>query len=140
MSTLPHLTPPTEPYLGEGLLPADFYAYEELLTDDEREKIEQIREFLRTECQPIVNDYWARAEFPHQLVKGFAKLGLDDWMDPDSGLTQPRSLFGGIVAMEIAHCDASLATFFGVHSGLAMGSIRMTGSEEQKRRWLPAMS
>ena len=36
--------------------------------------------------------------------------------------------------------DGSLGTFLGVHAGLAMQSIAMCGSEEQKARWLPAMS
>ena len=135
--TLP--TPP-EPYLEAGLLPADFYAYEELLPEAEREKIERVREFFRTEVAPIVDDYWARAEFPFQLVKGFAKLGLLDWADPDSTEPGPSNLLTGIIALEIAHADPSMATFFGVHAGLGMGSIRSCGSEEQKRRWLPAMS
>src|ERR1700746_3435164 len=68
--------PPThQPYLEEGQLPADFYNYEELLSDSEREKIHRIRDFFRTEVTPIVNEYWARAEFPFELVKGFANLG-----------------------------------------------------------------
>lgn len=45
----------------------------------------------------------------------------------------------GIIAMEMARIDASIATFFGVQSGLAMGSIYMLGSEEQKQEWLPGM-
>ena len=49
-------------------------------------------------------------------------------------------LGAGIVARELARADGSLNTFFGVHSGLAMGSIAMLGSEEQKERWLPAMA
>ena len=129
-----------EPYLGSGALPADFYAYEELLTEPEREKVAAFREFFRTEAAPIVDDYWARAEFPFQLVKGFAKLGLADWADPDSKETPPTNLFTGLMTLEMAHADTSLATFFGVHTGLAMGSILTCGSEEQKRRWLPAMS
>ena len=44
------------------------------------------------------------------------------------------------MAMELARVDPSLATFFGVHGGLAMGSIYLCGSEEQKQRWLPAMA
>ena len=129
-----------EPYLGGGPLPADFYGYEELLSDLEREQVERFREFFRTEAAPIVDDYWARAEFPFQLVKGFTKLGLAEWADPDSKEPPPSSLMTGIMAMEMAHADPSLATFFGVHTGLAMGSILTCGSEEQKRRWLPAMS
>ena len=135
--TLP--TPP-QPYLEAGPLPADFYAYEELLSEAEREKVDRIRDFFRTEVAPIVDDYWARAEFPFELVKGFAKLGLLDWADPDSSEPAPSDLLRGITALEMAHADASLATFFGVHAGLGMGSIREFGSEEQKRRWLPAMS
>ena len=129
-----------QPYMEAGLLPADFYSYEELLSDSEREKIRRIREFLRTEAAPIVDEYWAGAEFPFQLVKGFAKLGLLDWADPDSTEPKPSELLTGITALEMAHVDPSLSVFFGVHSGLAMGSIFTCGSEEQKRRWLPAMS
>jgi len=49
------------------------------------------------------------------------------------------SLMEGIIAAEIARVDASVATFFGVQSGLAMGSIYICGSEEQKQEWLPNM-
>jgi glutaryl-CoA dehydrogenase len=49
------------------------------------------------------------------------------------------SLMEGIIAAEIARIDASVATFFGVQSGLAMGSIYICGSEEQKQEWLPKM-
>ena len=42
--------------------------------------------------------------------------------------------------MELARVDASFGTFFGVHSGLAMGSIYLDGSEEQKQKWLPPMA
>ena len=40
----------------------------------------------------------------------------------------------------MARVDSSFATFFGVHSGLAMGSIYLVGSEEQKQKWLPPMA
>ena len=46
----------------------------------------------------------------------------------------------GLMMLELARGDASIATFMGVHSGLAMSSIAMLGSEEQKQRWLPAMA
>src|ERR1700747_2553930 len=134
------VSPPGQPYLEPGPLPADFYAYEELLSDSEREKMGRGRDFFRTEVAPVVDDYWARAEFPFELVKGFAKLGLLDWADPDSSEPPPSNLLTGITAMEMAHADPPLSVFFGVHSGLAMGSIITCGSEEQKRRWLPGMS
>jgi glutaryl-CoA dehydrogenase len=139
MSVTVILPAPPGPYLETGLLPGDFYAYEELLSDKEREKVESVREFFRTQLAPIVDDYWARAEFPFQLVEGCAKLRLLDWADPALSEPKPSNLFEGVIALEFAHADPSVATFFGVHAGLAMGSILTCGSEEQQRRWLPAM-
>src|SRR6266480_588621 len=49
-------------------------------------------------------------------------------------------LADGFVALELARIDPSMATFMGVHGGLAMGSIHLCGSEEQKAQWLPAMA
>jgi glutaryl-CoA dehydrogenase len=140
MSGTTTLPTPSGPYLDKGLLPADFFAYEELLSGREREQLESVREFLRTQVAPIVDDHWARAEFPFQLVEGFGRLGLMDWADPDSPESKPSNLLAGFLALELAHVDASVATFTGVHTGLAMGTILTCGSDEQKRRWLPAMS
>ena len=92
MSTITAGLPtPTGPSLEPGLLPGDFYACVELLSDSERETVERIREFARTEVAPIVNDYWARAEFPFEIVDRIAELGLDRWADPDSPEPQPRT-------------------------------------------------
>ena len=139
-TTTPKLPAPTGPSLEPGLLPADFYACEDLLSGEERKKAEQIREFARTEIAPIVNDYWARAEFPFELIDRFRQLNPLSWADPQSGEKPPSNLLAGFTAMELAHVDASISTFFGVHAGLAMGSIDRLGSEEQRQRWLPAMS
>src|SRR6201994_3063297 len=66
-------------------------------------------------------------------------------MDPIAGLEGygcrgGSLLLFGLLSMEFARFDGSLATFVGVHSGLAMGSIHMGGSEEQKKKWLPPMA
>jgi glutaryl-CoA dehydrogenase len=139
-TTTPKLPAPTSPSLEPGLLPGDFYACEDLLSGEERKKAEQIREFARTEIAPIVNDYWARAEFPFEIIDRFRQLDPLSWADPQSGEKPPSNLLAGFTAMELAHADASISTFFGVHAGLAMGSIDRLGSEEQRRRWLPQMS
>jgi glutaryl-CoA dehydrogenase len=128
------------PYLDPGLLPGDFYSYEQLLSDPEREIVARLRELLRAEVAPIVDDCWARAEFPFPLIERFGSLGLNAWADPGSSQAAPSNLLQGIIALELAHVDASVSTFFGVHTGLAMGSILACGDERQQRRWLPAMS
>src|SRR5262249_58937770 len=56
------------------------------------------------------------------------------------GCAGGSQLLIGLVAMELARTDASIATLQGVHSGLAMGSIALVGSEEQKQKWLPPMA
>src|SRR5436305_15234983 len=91
--------------LSKGLLKADFYAYEEILSDDQRATIDRLREFFATRVVPIVDDHWARAEFPHHLIPEFAGLGLVDWADPDSSAEEPNNLMNGITAMELAHAD-----------------------------------
>ena len=48
-------------------------------------------------------------------------------------------LLNGLSAMELARVDASVATFWGVHTGLSAGSIYLCGDEAQKQRWLPSM-
>src|ERR1700754_2843156 len=94
------------PYLDSGLLPGDFYSYEQLLSDPERETVARLREFLRAEVAPIVDDCWARAEFPLKLIERFASLGLNAWADPDSSEAAPSNLLRGVIALELAHADA----------------------------------
>jgi glutaryl-CoA dehydrogenase len=113
------------------LLAGDPYQMQDLLNDDERAVVDRVRAFLAAEVAPIANECWSRAEFPHQLIKGYARL--------DIAGHHYSSLLSGWLALEMAHADPSMATFFGVHSGLAMGSIAACGSPEQHERWLPAM-
>ncbi|SEG74061.1 glutaryl-CoA dehydrogenase [Thermomonospora echinospora] len=122
------------------VLTGDFYRFEELLSEQERETLLRVREFLREEVVPIANEYWARAEFPLELVKGYADLGIAGLAYDETPGPRPSSLLSGFLAMEMARADPSMATFYGVHTGLAMGSIAACGSAEQRERWLPPMS
>ncbi|MFI9594006.1 acyl-CoA dehydrogenase family protein [Nonomuraea sp. NPDC052265] len=122
------------------LLTGDFYEFENLLSADERELLLRVRAFLREKVVPVANDCWVRAEFPVELVKGYADLGIAGLAHPECPGPRPSGLLSGFLALEMAHADASMATFFGVHTGLAMGSIAECGSAEQRRRWLPGMS
>ena len=119
---------------------ADFYGLEQLLDDAGRETIRRTREFMTKEIEPVINHYWTREEFPHELIAGFAGLGIAGTAYEGYGCPGGGPLLDGMIAMELARVDPSIATFFGVHSGLAMGSIYLCGSEEHKQRWLPAMA
>src|SRR3712207_3258376 len=119
---------------------SDFYDLEALLDEEDRALLYRVREFMDTEVQPIINEYWTRAQFPRQIVPGLAKLGIAGTPYSGYGLPGKSSLLDGMISMEISRGDPSVATFMGVHGGLAMGSIYLCGSEEQKERWLPPMS
>jgi len=119
---------------------ADFYGLEQLLDDAGRETIQRTREFMTKEIEPVINHYWTREEFPHELIAGFAGLGIAGTAYEGYGCPGGGPLLDGMLALELARADPSISTFMGVHSGLAMGSIYLCGSEEQKQRWLPAMA
>ena len=121
-------------------LPGDFFRYADELTDDERVVLGRVREFCAKEVAPIAQDHWTRAEFPHHLVPGFAALDIAALPYEDLHGPAARRLLIGFVSMEIAHTDPSMNSFFGIHNGLAMGSIDLCGSAEQRERWLPAMA
>ena len=119
---------------------SDFYSLELLLDSGARERLERVREFMEKSVQPVINRYWTREEFPRELIPAMGALGIAGLSYSGYGCPGGGNLLDGMVAMELARVDSSIATFFGVHSGLAMGSIYLCGSDEQKQRWLPAMA
>jgi glutaryl-CoA dehydrogenase len=119
---------------------ADFYGLEQLLADDERALLYRVRAFMEKEVAPVINRYWVTAQFPHELIPGLRGLGIAGLPYQGYGCPGARPLLDGLVALELARTDPSMATFQGVHSGLAMGSIYVCGSEEQRQRWLPPMA
>ncbi len=118
----------------------DFYQIISTISEEDQALVRRVRAFLGSEVTPIINHYWTREEFPHQLIPGLAALGIVGTSYHGYGCPGKSSLLDGILMMELAAGDSSIATFRGVHSGLAMGSIYLCGSEEQKQQWLPPMA
>src|SRR6476661_10819203 len=118
----------------------DFYAFEDLLEPEEIEIRDRVRAFCAKEVTPIVNDFWERAEFPFELVPKIAELGISGGTVEGYGSPGMSAVAAGLVAAEWARADGSVGTFYGVHSFLAMQSIALLGSEEQRERWLPEMA
>lgn len=126
----------------EDQLTADFYNYETLLSDEERKLLVQARDFMRTDVKPLVNENWEAGTFPKELIGMFRESGLAGLPYEGYGEHKPAvsHLLTGMMAMEMSRTDASVATFFGVHNGLAMYSIHSGGSQEQRDRWLPELA
>jgi glutaryl-CoA dehydrogenase len=117
--------------LGTALV-TDHFLVREQFDEAEWEPFMRARRFVDEEVLPVINDYWERAEFPWPLARRLAELELlDDGLSP---------LALGLVHMELNRGDGSLATFFGVQTGLAMKAIAMLGSPEQRARWLEPMA
>ena len=93
------------------------------------------------EVEPIATEAWMSGEFPFQIVDGLRKLNICGIaLDSSVGGQGKSNLLEGMIGAEIARVDVSICTFFGVHSGLAMNSIDLCGSEEQRQTFLPPMA
>jgi len=119
---------------------SDFYDILSTLPAEEVAVVKQVRAFMEGKVAPIITKYWVDDAFPFELLPALKDLNIGGVAMKGYGCRGGSSLLFGLVAMELARFDVSIATFFGVHNGLAMGSIYLGGSEEQKQKWLPPMA
>src|SRR4051794_4713287 len=126
-------------HLGDALA-TDYFQVRQDSSDEKWEHFTAPRRFVDREVLPVINDYWEAAELPWPLMRRLADLNLLGEDIDGYGCPGMSPLARGLVNMELHRGDGSLGTFLGVQSGLAMESIALHGSEEQKERWLPAMA
>jgi glutaryl-CoA dehydrogenase len=126
-------------HLGESL-GTDFFSVREQFTDEQWSHFITVRRFVDEEVVPVIGPYWERAEIPWPLVRRLPELGIVGEDIQGYGCAGMSPMACGLVTMELHRGDGSLGVFLGVHAGLAMLSIAMCGSEEQKERWLPGMA
>jgi glutaryl-CoA dehydrogenase len=126
-------------HLGEAL-GTDFFSVREQFTGEQWSHFITVRKFVDEEVVPVIGGYWERAEIPWPLVRRLPELGIVGEDIKGYGCAGMSPMACGLVTMELHRGDGSLGVVLGVHAGLAMQSIAMCGSEEQKARWLPAMA
>src|SRR5260370_25253935 len=119
---------------------SDFYEVTESLNAEELKLLKQVRQFMETSVAHIITKYWADDAFPFEVLPALRDLKIGGLGLEGYGCRGGSTLLDGFVQMEMARIDPSFSTFFGVHNGLAMGSIYFGGSEEQKQEWLPPMA
>jgi glutaryl-CoA dehydrogenase len=127
------------PNIGRSL-GTDYFHIADQLTETELDYWRRTRDFVDDEVLPVINEYWEKAELPWPLIKRMGELGIVGDGIEGYGCPAMSPLAVGLINMELNRGDGSLATFLGVQAGLAMQSIAMHGSEEQKQRFLPAMT
>jgi glutaryl-CoA dehydrogenase len=119
----------------------DYYLLDELLTDEHKLIRQSIRNWVKKELSPIIEDYAQRAEFPKHLLKGLAEVGA-------FGPTIPTQYGGmgldyisyGLIMQEIERGDSGIRSTASVQGSLVMYPIYTYGSEEQKRKYLPQLA
>src|SRR6201988_102096 len=119
---------------------SDFYDLYETLNAEELATVKRVRAFMESNVAPIITKYWVEDAFPFELLPAVRELGIGGLAMRGDGCAGGSLALLGFVQMEIARVDPSFSTFIGVHVGLAMGSIYIDGSEEQKQKWLPPMA
>lgn len=128
------LTPaPPEP-TGLPYPEADLFDVVSLLSDQERESLQRIREHLQAVIRPAVIDYWNREEFPFDLLPGLAEVGLGE-----IELSDTSWLYRGLVYSEVTRADVSISALIGIHNELIVGMINELGSQAQREQWLPKL-
>jgi glutaryl-CoA dehydrogenase len=119
---------------------SDLYELAETLDAEELTVVKNVRAFMESKVAPIINKYWVEDAFPFELVPAFKEINIGGLGLNGYGCRGGSQKLFGFVSMELARTDPSFSTFFGVHNGLAMGSIYLDGSDEQKQKWLPQMA
>src|SRR6195256_2408969 len=119
---------------------SDFYELYETLSAEELATVKRVRTFMEAKVAPVITKYWVDDTFPFELLPGVKELGIGGLAMHGYGCAGGSLALLGFVQMEAARIDPSFATFLGVHIGLAMGSIYIDGSEEQKQKWRPPMA
>jgi glutaryl-CoA dehydrogenase len=133
------MTATTQLDVGKAL-GTDYFLLRTELTDEETDYLDRTRRFVEDEVLPVMPGHWERAELPFDLARRLGELGLVGDGIEGYGCPPMSIVAAGLIQMELSRGDGSLGVLLGVQAGLAMRSIAMLGSEEQKQRWLPSMA
>jgi glutaryl-CoA dehydrogenase len=118
----------------------DFYGFANQLTDREKDFLTTLRADLESELKPIVNENWEKAEFPRRIVDVLHRNDVIGLGFPETAAFENSAVFRGWVALELARVDASVSTYVGVQTGLALGALGVCGSDEQRAEWMPKLA
>ncbi len=118
----------------------DFYVLDDLLTEEQKLIRSSMRDFVKKEISPYIEDWAERAHFPYEIVKKFGDIGA-------FGPTIPVEYGGGgldyisygLIMQEIERGDSGMRSTASVQGSLVMYPIYKFGSEEQRKKYLPKL-
>ncbi len=118
----------------------DFYAVDDLLSEDERLVRDTVRTFVSEKVLPIIESHFRAGTFPNELIPQMAKLGFLGSNLEGYGCAGLNSVAYGLTMQELERGDSGLRSYVSVHGSLCMYPIHEFGSDAQKERWLPPMA
>ncbi|MCC6573550.1 MAG: acyl-CoA dehydrogenase family protein [Planctomycetes bacterium] len=119
----------------------DFYAIDDLLSDDEKNVRDTVRAFVDDNIMPVITEHYEKGTFPTELIPKLAELGvLGANLPEEYGCAGMNNVAYGLINQELERGDSGIRSFVSVQSSLCMYPIFTFGSEEQKKKYLPAMA
>ena len=119
----------------------DYYNMDEFLTDEQKLIRDSVRAWLKQDVSPIIEDYYERGEFPHQIVEGLGANGcFGPYIPEEYGGPGLDQISYGILMQELERVDSGVRSTSSVQSSLVMYPIYKFGSEEQKQKYLPKLA
>ncbi|HAW52822.1 MAG TPA: acyl-CoA dehydrogenase [Flavobacteriales bacterium] len=119
----------------------DYYGLDDMFTEEHLLIRDTVRNWVKKEVSPIIEDYAQRAEFPRQIVKGLGEIGaFGPYIPEEYGGPGLDQISYGIIMQELERCDSGVRSAASVQSSLVMYPIWQYGSEEQKQKYLPGLA
>ncbi len=119
----------------------DYYLMDDLLTEEHKLIRSTVRDFVKKEISPIIEDAAQKAAFPHYLIKGMAEVGsFGAQLPAEYGCGGLDYISYGIIMQELERCDSGIRSTASVQGSLVMYPIYKFGSEEQRRKYLPKLA
>ena len=119
----------------------DYFLMDELLTEEHRLIRDSVREWVKRDVSPIIEDYAQRAEFPKQIIAGLAGIGaFGPYIPAEYGGGGLDQISYGLIMQEVERGDSGVRSTASVQSSLVMYPIYTYGSEEQRKKHLPKLA
>jgi glutaryl-CoA dehydrogenase len=119
----------------------DFYEIDTLLTEDERQIRDHVRDWVEERYLPLIEEAYEAARFPHEVVPEIAEMGLLGATLPEKyGCAGVSHTAYGLAMQELERGDSGLRSFASVQGALVMWPIFAYGTEEQRMKWLPRLA
>jgi len=119
----------------------DYYNIDDLLEEDHLLARDAVREWVKSEVSPIIEDFSDRAECPTHLFKGLAEIGAYGPSLPAKyGCGGMDEIAYGIIMQELERGDSGIRSMASVQGSLVMYPIYKFGSEEQRMKYLPKLA